>query len=219
MLMIKVFRSFCRFIFVLGVLLSFAGASAYASSAEFTFDMPPGSYELGLPLDFEDNGVIMNAYSDAYFWRQTDRYNFIGLSGGVLTNGLRLAEYPSETLSLRFSGGMTNFSTDFAIVSHYPTPRYLALVAYSGSTVVGGVDAVGMDNGSISLSLSTPFDRVELTSSDMVDFAIDNVNVNNVPLPGGLLLMSSGMALLLGLRMKRRWGVLRGYSRGRQGDR
>lgn len=221
MIKAKVVWHFCSIIFVMGILLSFGSRSAYGTYAEFTFDIPQGSSELFLPLGFEENGILMSAYSDSTYWRQTDEFTFIGLSGGVLTNGIRLAPYPGETLFLNFSTGMTNFSANFAIVSLFPAAKYLELVAYSGISEGGSTEMTGLDNGLIEIALSTPFDRVELISSDMVDFAVDNVHISNVPLPSGLFLLSSGIALLLlPLRMKRtnggtnltnQWVNLSGY--------
>lgn len=210
----KIFRNFLSTIFIMGTLLSFSSKPVYGAYAEFTFDMPSDDIEFRLPLVFEENGVILNAYSDSTYWRQTSgftEYFFPWLSGGVLTNGVRVAAYPAETLSLSFSTGMTNFSVDFAIDYNGYEPffpselKYFGLIAYSGTNTIGGAEKFGLENGSIELSLSLPFDRIDLYSSDMVDFAIDNVRVSNIPLPSSFILLASGIFILLFLRI--RWGI------------
>jgi len=65
---------------------------------------------------------------------------------------------------------------------------------------VGSAVRAGRDNGSIAFTSSALFDRVELTSTVEVDFAIDDVHVDTVPLPGALLLMVPGLVGIMALK-------------------
>lgn len=197
----KALLNFCGMMVFIVTLIVFGSHSVYGAYAEYTFDKTPASFFVGLPLSFVENGIIMNASADSVYWHQTDYFTFNGLSGGVLTNGLRLAAYPSETLTLQFSAGLLQFNTDYAIASPDGGSGSLTLVAYCGTNKVGSAEGV-TNSGSITFASFSLFDRVELTSTAGVDFAIDNVQVNTVPLPGALLLMASGLTGLLGLRRK-----------------
>jgi len=181
-------------------LVLFSNRAVYGAYTEFTFDMPPGSFELPLPVSFTENGITINASASSEYWRQTDETVFPGLSGGVLTNGLRLAPYPPETLALQFSIGLAQFSTDYAIASLFGGSNTLTLAAFFGTTLMGNAARTGTDSGSITFTLSALFDRIELTSAAEVDFAVDNVKVNTVPLPGAFLLIIPGLAGIMALK-------------------
>jgi hypothetical protein len=196
----KALLNVCGMIVFVVFLALFSSQAVYGAYAVFTFDMPPGSFELPLPLSFLENGITMNASASSEYWRQTDRFVFIGLSGGVLTNGLRLAPYPPETLTLQFSIGLAQFSSDYAIASLFGGSNTLTLTAFFGTTPVGSAVTTGTDSGSIAFLSSALFDRIELTSAAEVDFAIDNVKVNTVPLPGAILLIVPGLAGIMALK-------------------
>ncbi|SEL93844.1 hypothetical protein SAMN04489760_10165 [Syntrophus gentianae] len=198
----KALLSFCGVAVFVALLVLFSYRAVYGAYTEFAFDMPPGSLERPLPLSFVENGITMNASASSEYWRQTDRFVFTGLSGGVLTNGLRLAPYPPETLTLQFSIGLAQFNADYAIASLFGGSNTLTLAAYFGTTFVGNTVRTGTDSGSISFTSSALFDRIELTSAAEVDFAVDNVKVNAVPLPGALLLMIPGLAGIMALKRR-----------------
>ncbi len=195
----KALLSFCGVAVFAAFLVLFSNRAVYGAYAEFTFDMPQGSFERPLPLSFTENGITMNASASSEYWRQTDQAVFPGLSGGILTNGLRLAPYPPETLTLQFSIGLAQFNADYAIASLFEGSNTLTLAAFFGTTLVGNSLRTGTDSGSISFTSSALFDRIELTSAAEVDFAVDNVNVNTVPLPGALLLMIPSLAGIMAL--------------------
>jgi hypothetical protein len=219
MLKAKMIFNLCSIIIVVLTLFSLGNQPAYATYANFTFDMPEDSpwYGFPLPLVFVENGVEMSASANSIYWRQTDTFVFTGLSGGVLTNGLRLGLYPSETLTLQFSTGLTQFSSEFSIESIIMNPSYLSLLAFSGTIVVGSIDIIGVDSGSIVVISPNPFDRIELSSGEGMDFAIDNVQVNTVPEPGSIFLLLTGIFGILAVR-KNRFGGVRGSPSVRSRD-
>lgn len=174
-----------------------------ADAASFNFDKPYQGFDISLPLSFEDNGTTLNVSASTGYWRQSDFYTFPGLSGGVITNGLRLAGYPAETLTLQFNKQFSSFSANYAVAFENRQNTYysLTLTAFLNNIIIDSYtiyqDSNGnyFDSGLFSFSPLNPFDRIVITTSSGMDLAIDNVVV--IPLPGTLFLMLSAISWLL----------------------
>ena len=196
-------RNLCLVTFVL---LFSSYQSVYGAYATFTFEMPDGSSEQYIPLSFSDNGIVMDATANSGGWRQTDSFPFSGLSGWVLSSDFPLSPFPTETLTLMFSESFSQFEADYAIANLYGESTSLTLLAFSGASIVGSTvrAGVGVDSGSISIVTSTSFDRIELSSGEDMGFGIDNVQVNNVPLPGSIFMFGAAFACIAILKKVRK---------------
>jgi hypothetical protein len=197
-----------------------------ADAARFDFDEPydwPGSnepyswfFDISLPLSFEDSGTILSVSANTGYWGQSNLSTspvfsgvfFPNMSGGIITNGLRLAAYPAETLTLQFNRQFNSFNADYAVAFPNPHDTYfyqLTLTAFLDNilidsyTIYKDIDNIHYDFGSFSFLSLTSFNRIVITTSPGADFAIDNVVVTT-PLPGAFFLMLPAISLLLAVR-------------------
>lgn len=116
-------------------------------------------------------------------------------------------------LDVAFSSELDAIVLDFA-TSDFITPSPLTLSAYQNSQLVGSTTTSGMflggfffPEGEVAFN-GANFNNIVI-SSTATDFAVDNINVNAVPEPGPLSLVTVGLVFLVA-------GSLRRKGRGRK---
>ena len=190
------------------------GAAASASTV-FTFD----NDNLGTATTFTDtvSGI------SATFSSSADPGGFVvyptmfeTLTGNVLGDP-GPAGQDNLALDVNFSSDLNAIEFDFA-TSDFSTPSPLTVTAYLGSQQVGVATSSGMFLSGFTfpegeIALEGPVFNNVVISSLATDFAVDNIDVNPTPEPGGASLLALGFGLLAASGLLRKYRASASTSR------
>ena len=180
-------------------------AGPYTAKADF-FDFEANAPNTAAPFTDTVSGL------SATFGGSASVCNSFGLfqslSGHVLIQGFCGPATQSGPMSLSFSSNLTRVAFNFATVGG---PGIITLAAFEGMTAAGGANFTsaapsGFLNGEGLASFSGTFDRLTITSSELL--ALDNVNAQTnvapAPEPSLFALVFVGLGALMIVVCKRR---------------